>query len=472
MRVDLPDSAVGLAPPTDCANREDERCVSFPSLLDDRPDLGIFRVARSAFIDPVVFERETAQIFEKTWVFVGLESRLRKPNDFFTGFIGRQPVLVTRDDASELKGFLNTCRHRGTVVCPFKRGNQKYHVCRYHGWSYDSAGRNVSITDEKDGQYPDSFCKEGHDLISLPKLSSYRGLLFASLSSDVPPLVDHLGGARDFIDLIADQAPDGLEFVDGDITYTFDANWKLQFENGLDFYHFASTHSSYVDILRKRAERADHHAREAWHPQEEGADKQGSFSFANGHSMMWSSRRDKPNQLRGINRDAGRLALLRERTSPERLIWMFRQRNLTIFPNLQIIDIGTVQLRTWRPLAVDKTEMTSHCLAPINEAAEARRVRIRQYEDFFNPSGLATSDDNVMYELCQAGYAARAAGPTQGYMRGMARSGGRADHSKGLDISPLATGLGPTTFGDETCFHAGYREWNRLLGSDLRDKSA
>jgi len=49
--------------------------------------------------------------------------------------------------------------------------------------------------------------------------------------------------------------------------------------------------------------------------------------------------------------------------------------------------------------------MVSHCLAPVGEPAAARALRFRNYEDFFNPTGLASSDDNVIYELCQSGSA-------------------------------------------------------------------
>ncbi len=49
--------------------------------------------------------------------------------------------------------------------------------------------------------------------------------------------------------------------------------------------------------------------------------------------------------------------------------------------------------------------MTTYCLAPRGEDRAARAVRIRQYEEFFNPSGLATPDDATAYEDCQAGNA-------------------------------------------------------------------
>ena len=155
---------------------------------------------------------------------------------------------------------------------------------------------------------------------------------------------------------------------------------------------------------------------------------------------------------------------MRDRGGPTWAKWMLRQRNLTIFPNLQVIDILSAQVRTWRPLAANRTEMVSHCLAPVDEAPDARALRIRNYEDFFNPTGLASSDDNVMYEYCQTGYEAEGAGPTQGYLRGVDAPGmGESAHSRELGVVPAEWSFGVPGFGGETNFHAGYREWQRLL---------
>ncbi len=185
-------------------------------LVRDDPAAGVFELDRTAFTDEAVFEAEMRGIFEATWVFVGLESQIRNPHDFITAFIGRHPVLLMRDGAGNIGCFLNTCRHRGTIVCPFRKGQRKLHVCRYHGWSYDSAGRCVAVTEREAGQYPESFDSSSHDLIRVAKLASYRGFLFASLDPDVPPLDVHLGDARTFLDLVVDQSDSGeLEFVSG-----------------------------------------------------------------------------------------------------------------------------------------------------------------------------------------------------------------------------------------------------------------
>ncbi len=444
--------------------RHDTALRAIAALIDDRPRDRVFEVDRRVFTDRAVFEAEVRHVFEATWNFIGLESQVAQPDDFVTTYIGRHPILLTRDRQGGINAFLNTCRHRGTMVCPFMSGRRALHVCRYHGWSYDSAGRNVAIPEREAGQYPESFSSGDHDLIKVAKLGSYRGFIFASLSPDVLPLDDYLGETKHFLDLVVDQSPTGqVEFVPGGSTYTFDANWKLQFENGLDYYHFAATHSSYVDILKRRP---SHAASKAGLPLEPGNEDegQGSFNFDHGHAVNWSI---KNTQLYGrpLSAASDELAEVQARVGIDRAKWMLRQRNLTIFPNLQVIDILSAQVRTWRPLAPDKTEMVSHCLAPVGESAASRELRIRNYEDFFNATGLASSDDNVMYEFCQSGYDAGTAGPTQGYLRGLGAASAMtgSPHAAELGFTPKEYSFGTTAFGGETNFHPGYREWKRLI---------
>jgi benzoate/toluate 1,2-dioxygenase subunit alpha len=53
--------------------------------------------------------------------------------------------------------------------------------------------------------------------------------------------------------------------------------------------------------------------------------------------------------------------------------------------------------------------VTIYCIAPKGESAEAREHRIRQYEDFFNASGMATPDDLEEFRSCQLTFRATAA---------------------------------------------------------------
>ncbi len=151
------------------------------ALLDDRPDEGVFRVSRAAVREQAIFDLEMRHIFEGSWVFLGLACQIPNRHDFFTTRIGRQPVIVSRDGAGVIRCVINSCRHRGALVCHRAAGNAKRHTCQYHGWVYDSSGACVDVKDEQQGAYTDAFRKEDHGLAQV-RLGDYRGFLFGSLN--------------------------------------------------------------------------------------------------------------------------------------------------------------------------------------------------------------------------------------------------------------------------------------------------
>jgi hypothetical protein len=136
---------------------------------------------------------------------------------------------------------------------------------------------------------------------------------------------------------------------------------------------------------------------------------------------------------------------------------------------MQIADTVSLMMRTFRPITVGLTEMKSWCLAPIGEAPELRAWRLRQFEDFFNPAGLATPDDTVVYEDCQQGFVAQHGSPwMQGYSRGLGAlvDGGDAMAAE-LGLKPVRSVAGPIEMSPETGLHATYREWARLMEAGL-----
>ena len=171
--------------------------------IDDRPDDGVFRVRREVYADPQLFELEMKFVFGRTWNYLALESELPAPHDFVTRHIGRTPVIVARDAEGRLGAFVNACRHKGATVCRLEQGKAKFHVCPYHGWAYDSSGRIVDIKDRAAGAYAPAFDADNHDLIRVAKVASYKGMVFGSLSTEVPPLDEYLDGMKFFLDEIA-----------------------------------------------------------------------------------------------------------------------------------------------------------------------------------------------------------------------------------------------------------------------------
>ncbi len=426
-------------------------------LIVDQPAQGIFTVHRDVYRSPGIFELEMRYIFERTWVFLGIEDQVAKPHDYFTSWIGRQPVIVMRGGDGVVRAFFNTCRHRGAVIAQKAQGHARFHVCAYHGWSYDSSGHIGTIKDHDEGCYSAAFHDENHDLVPIAEIASYRGILFGSLSSDVPPLEAYLGDTRFFLDLVLDQSPDGIELVPGSSTYTYNGNWKLQLDNSLDGYHLTSVHPSFMKIVDQRKSGISKNTLATI--DFAAYQERGGFTFDYGHAAVWTL--NPAPEIRPLYR---MIDEVRSRVGDERARWMLDTRNVVLFPNAQFAENASLQLRVVRPLSVDRTEIRSFCIAPKGESDAAREFRLRQFEDFFNSSGLATPDDTTCYEDCQTGYGATQVEWTQGYARGMTSVQlGPNDAANSMGIRPVTSQSGDVKIQDETLFHSAYREWHRLM---------
>ena len=371
--------------------------------LENRPSEGIVRVNREIFTDQEIFDLEMKYIFEGNWIFLAHESQIPEVGDYFTTNIGRQPVVITRGKDGELNCLINACSHRGAMLCRKKVDNRTTITCPFHGWTFSNDGTLLKVKDEKDGGYPENFNTDGsHNMRRVPKFESYRGFLFGSLNDDVVSLEEHLGDARVIMDMLIDQSPDGLEVLKGTSTYTFDGNWKLQAENGADGYHVSSTHWNYAATTSRRSTGESKNETKAMDAGKWGEQGGGYFSFPNGHLVLWTdwaNPEDRPMY--------DRLDQLKELHGEERGNFMVgASRNLCLYPNVYIMDQFSTQIRRLEPVSVDKTEVSIWCIAPKGESDKSRATRIRQYEDFFNATGMATPDDLEEFRSCQKTYQA------------------------------------------------------------------
>lgn len=77
-------------------------------------------VDRRIFSDHQVYKKELETVFSRAWLFIGHESQIPNPGDFFTSRMGEESVILVRDKAGEIHVFLNSCRHRGMKVCRYE----------------------------------------------------------------------------------------------------------------------------------------------------------------------------------------------------------------------------------------------------------------------------------------------------------------------------------------------------------------
>jgi benzoate/toluate 1,2-dioxygenase alpha subunit len=439
--------------------------ITINTALEDNPETGTYRVARDIFTDPELFELEMKYIFEGNWIYLAHESQIPNRNDYFTTTMGRQPIFIARNSDGELNAFINACSHRGAMLCRHKRANKKTFTCPFHGWTFNNSGKLLSVKDPRNAGYPEAFNKDGsHNLTKVARFESYRGFLFGSLNANVVPLQEHLGEAAKIIDMIVDQSPEGLEVLRGASTYVYDGNWKLQTENGADGYHVSAVHWNYAATTKRRkdGEQVDNvRAMSAGGWAKQGG---GFYSFENGHLLLWTNwenPEDRPNWERREE--------LAAQYGQARSDWMVqRSRNLCLYPNVYLMDQFSSQIRHYRPISVDKTEVTIYCIAPKGESPESRARRIRQYEDFFNASGMATPDDLEEFRACQMSYRGRA-------VRWNDMCRGATHWIQGADTAAEAIGMKPLMSGvrteDEGLFVLQHKYWQQTMQRALAAES-
>jgi choline monooxygenase len=150
--------------------------------------------------------------------------------------------VVVRGDDGELRGFLNVCRHRGSLVA-MADGNAPRLRCPYHAWTYSLDGTLRSAP-----QCGPQIEAELADLGLLPvRVATFGPFVFTSLAVDGPPLDAVLG---DLGEVVAGVGIDlgGLRLRQR-FDYALAANWKIHVENYLECYHCPVAHPGFSAVM-------------------------------------------------------------------------------------------------------------------------------------------------------------------------------------------------------------------------------
>ncbi|MEM5384667.1 aromatic ring-hydroxylating dioxygenase subunit alpha [Paraburkholderia phymatum] len=181
------------------------------------------------------FDREQEKIFGKLWLLAGLTQQLQAENDFIVRNFSGVPVLI-QNAGGTLRAFRNACAHRGMPIQIADCGNRRL-TCPYHGWSYNGDGQLRGIPNEK--IY--GLCKKEQANL---KLHSYAvetvgNFVFVNLSDDPLPITEQF--SDDLLLLLREVSPHFAPEVSYS-TFTGHYNWKLNFENILDWNHAQFVH--------------------------------------------------------------------------------------------------------------------------------------------------------------------------------------------------------------------------------------
>jgi len=410
------------------------------SLIVDDRERGIFRVHRSSMTSDAVLATERERIFSRCWLYVGHASELAEHGDYRRRTVGGRPIMFVRGKDGEIRVLYNTCPHRGAIVCRRDEGNANTFQCFYHAWTFDNCGKLLGFPDEE-GYATTGFDRSKMGLGVVTRHESYRDFHFVCFDEAAPSLGDYLAGAREILDLVADQSLDGrMRVVSGTQRYSIRANWKLLAENSVDGYHAQPLHRSYLAYLQGTGALL----------QVKGALGGGSRTLGNGHAAIeyyapwgrpvahWAPTFG-PSAEREI--EAIRTQLCARHGDERGARIADANRNMLVFPNLVVNDIMAVTIRTFFPIRPDFMEVTAWELAPAEESGERLARRLHNFLEFLGPGGFATPDDVEALDSCQIGFGA-----------------------DGVEWSDISRGMGrKPRMDDELQMRSFWREWNARM---------
>jgi phenylpropionate dioxygenase-like ring-hydroxylating dioxygenase large terminal subunit len=332
-------------------------------------DVKVGLLPRFVFGDEKIYQQEIEYVFAVCWLFVGPESWLLVPGDFVTTTMGEVPVIVWRGRDGELGVFLNECRMSMAPLTAMERGNAESLVCTCHGWPY-TFYRHVL-------EAPVVV------LARIPRVETYKGLVFACFDADAPALADYLGDFAFYLDMLLDRSSGGIEATgEAALRWAFDANWKLPVEAYFgDMYREATLHAANLAVEGNRPVNF----------------KAGGYQVSAGAGGIVVV---DDAEVLGLPESVREDEEARRAATQQRLVCM--RASLTpllgaIFPNLTF-DGASRAVHVWHPRGPYHTEVRTYCLVDRDASSAAKESLRRACQFYYGPTGLKSEDETVPWQ--------------------------------------------------------------------------
>ena len=155
-----------------------------------------------------------------------------------------ESVIILKSEDSQLKAFINLCKHRGCQLLDSERetlsGNLGTNIrCPYHSWTYNLRGKLINAP------HLDIDLNDKRYHLNDIQIQLWAGCIFISLNANTSSLENHLKGRIEpfsrypLNDLISKSR----------LSYEVNANWKVILENYNECYHCAGVHPELCNIV-------------------------------------------------------------------------------------------------------------------------------------------------------------------------------------------------------------------------------
>lgn len=209
--------------------------VPVPAFLKPAPaaGLGDADLAVDRYFSADFHRREMAGMWPRVWQFVGRDEAIPNPGDHLVYDIGDRSVIVMRGEDGVVRGFGNSCLHRGIALRP-EGGHVEQLRCPFHGFTWDLAGAMKSLPCSWDFKHLEPARQD----LPQVRVETWAGFIFINFDKDAEPLQSWLGVMpAHFADYGLDRATTLLH-----VRKRIPCNWKLAQEAFFESFHVRATH--------------------------------------------------------------------------------------------------------------------------------------------------------------------------------------------------------------------------------------
>jgi phenylpropionate dioxygenase-like ring-hydroxylating dioxygenase large terminal subunit len=210
--------------------------------LTENPPQAAADISFERYTSDDVFDAEIDKVWRRVWQVACREEHIPAVGDYFVYDIGRLSIIVVRSSETEIKGYVNSCLHRGTKLKQSESVGRSAQIqCPFHGWTWNLTGELQEVPCSWEFEHLD------YEANCLPEalVDTWNGFVFINMDVDAPPLLDYLG-----------VLPDHFEhwrfddwYVSSHIRKEVHCNWKLAMEGFMEAYHTPVVHPQMSEVV-------------------------------------------------------------------------------------------------------------------------------------------------------------------------------------------------------------------------------
>lgn len=191
------------------------------------------------------FELLKEKVFASSWQFIEAAGNVQQAGDAFPfyllpGFLN-EPLVLIRNQSSELSCFSNVCTHRGNILVHHP-GKYRKLTCNYHGRRFTIDGDFESMPEFSEAKDFPRACEDLHKVATI----EWNGFPFISLQPDF----DFRSVLRTMNERVGFMPVDQFEFKpELSREYLVNANWALYCDNYLEGFHVPYVHPDLNKVL-------------------------------------------------------------------------------------------------------------------------------------------------------------------------------------------------------------------------------